>query len=73
MKTQVIDLLLQEDMFIKVAESLYCHAEQLDRLAQQLTGYIKKGGDRPHHMTRDHSGSAIPFMWGSFIPYIARS
>ncbi len=42
---QVIDLLLQEGRLIKVTESLYFHAEQLDQLAQQIAEYLQKKGE----------------------------
>ncbi len=58
---QVIDLLLQEGMLIKVTESLYFHAEQLDRLAQQLTGYIKKEGEIDTPRFKDLTGLTRKF------------
>ncbi|VAW41668.1 Selenocysteine-specific translation elongation factor [hydrothermal vent metagenome] len=58
---QVIDLLLQEGMLIKVTESLHFYAEQLDRLAQQLTEYIKKEGEIDAPRFKDLTGLTRKF------------
>ncbi|NOX79641.1 MAG: selenocysteine-specific translation elongation factor [Deltaproteobacteria bacterium] len=58
---QVIDLLLQEGMLVKVTESLYFHAEQLERLARQLTGYIKKEGEIDAPRFKDLTGLTRKF------------
>ncbi len=58
---QVIDLLLQEGMLIKVTESLYFHAEKLEQLAQQLTKYIKKEGEIDAPRFKDLTGLTRKF------------
>ncbi len=58
---QVIDLLLQEGMLIKVTESLYFHAEKIEQLAQQLTEYIKKEGEIDAPRFKDLTGLTRKF------------
>ena len=42
---QVINLLLQDKQLLKISESLYFDAEQIDRLAGQLTEFIREHGE----------------------------
>ncbi len=42
---QVIDLLLQEGILVKVTESLYFHSREIDSLAERLTDHIRKEGE----------------------------
>ncbi|HDO31109.1 MAG TPA: selenocysteine-specific translation factor, partial [Desulfobacteraceae bacterium] len=58
---QVIDLLLQEGMLIKVTESLYFHAGKIEQLAQQLTEYIKKEGEIDAPRFKDLTGLTRKF------------
>ncbi|HDK43630.1 MAG TPA: selenocysteine-specific translation factor, partial [Desulfobacteraceae bacterium] len=58
---QVIDLLLQGGMLIKVTESLYFHAEKIEQLAQQLTEYIKKEGEIDAPRFKDLTGLTRKF------------
>ncbi|NIA04772.1 MAG: selenocysteine-specific translation elongation factor [Proteobacteria bacterium] len=58
---QVIDLLLQEGMLIKVTESLYFHAGKIEQLAQQLTEHIKKEGEIDAPRFKDLTGLTRKF------------
>lgn len=42
---QVINLLLQDKQLLKISESLYFDADQIDRLAQQVTKFIREHGE----------------------------
>jgi selenocysteine-specific elongation factor len=42
---QIIELLLQKKTLIKINESLFFHADELDRLAGQVTDFISREGE----------------------------
>jgi selenocysteine-specific elongation factor len=42
---QVIDLLLQKGTLVKVNESLYFHAQELEKLAEEVSGFIQQEGE----------------------------
>jgi selenocysteine-specific elongation factor len=42
---QVVNLLLQDNQLIKVTESLYFHAEQIDELGKRVTRFITEHGE----------------------------
>jgi len=58
---QVLDLLLQEGKLIKITESLYFQAGQLDRLARRLTTFIQKEGEIDAPRFKDLTGLTRKF------------
>ena len=41
---QVLSLLIDEGLIVKIKEELYCHCEPLERLKRQLVDYLTRNG-----------------------------
>lgn len=58
---QVFDLLLREKRLIKISESLYFLADEIDNLAKKVSGYIQKNGEIDAQGFKDLSGLTRKF------------
>ncbi|MDH3328385.1 MAG: selenocysteine-specific translation elongation factor [Desulfobulbaceae bacterium] len=58
---QVFDLLLRERRLIKISESLYFLADEIDNLAKNVSGYIQKNGEIDAQGFKDLSGLTRKF------------
>lgn len=58
---QVVNLLLQENHLIKVSESLYFHAQQLDDLGRRITDFIREHGEIDAPRFKDLTGLSRKF------------
>ncbi len=58
---QIIDLLLQKGTLVKINESLFFHADELDQLGRQVTDFITREGEIDAPRFKDMTGLTRKF------------